>query len=259
MTSYAGRHAELYDLFYADKDYAGEARFVHECLARRASGPTRRVLDLACGTGRHALELEALGHEVLGVDHSEPMLAVARARAARAGASARFQVGDLRSLAIEGSPFDAAVCLFDSIGYVVTNEALERALRGIRGALRPGGLFVLEFWHAAAMLRSHDPVRVRRWESAGGGVVRISETTLDAARQLARVTYSVYEHSPGGTISSFTEVQTNRYFLVQEMAHWLACCGFRPLAWHDGFTPDERVTERTWHVVGVAQAGGEGP
>lgn len=251
MTSYAGRHAELYDLFYADKPYAAEARFLHDALALHARGSTRRVLDLACGTGRHALALEALGHEVTGVDHSRSMLAVARARAAAAHSLVRFEEGDLRALALDGAPYDAALCLFDSIGYVAENEALGRTLRGIFPNVRAGGLLAVEFWHAATMLRNHDPVRVRRWSLPGCDVVRISETTLDVPRQLATVSYTVYEHRVDGTYTQFREVQTNRYFLVQEMAHWLSAAGFQPVAWHDGFTNRE-ISADTWHVLALA-------
>lgn len=250
MSSYEGRHAELYDLFYAEKDYAGEAAFVHGALERFAQGPTTRVLELACGTGRHALQLERLGHEVVGVDHSEAMLRVAAARAA--GARARFLPGDLRALDVPGAPFDAAVCLFDSIGYVATNEALEASFRGIHRHVRPGGLLLFEFWHAGAMLRGYDPVRVRTFKSGDGDIVRISETRLDVERQLAHVSYTVFEQGGGGAWTSFRETQTNRYFLVQEMSRWLETTGFSPLAWYDGFSTGA-VGLDTWHVVAVAR------
>ena len=185
---------------------------------------------------------------------------MARANAASARARAAFPLGDLRSLDLPGPPFDAAVCLFASIGYVASNQALAQALQGLGRAVRPLGLLVLEFWHAAAMLRSHEPVRVRRWATPSGEVLRISETTLDCERQLAAVTYSVYEHRDDGTYSSFRETQTNRYFLVQEMASWLSMAGFQPLAWCDGFSLDRRVSDSTWHVVAVARrAPGGGP
>src|ERR1700687_5293537 len=119
------------------------------------------------------------------------MLRIARLNAAAAKAQVQFLEGDLRSLDVPGAPFDAAVCLFDSIGYVGTNEGLEQALRGVHTMVRQGGVFVLEFWHAAAMLRSHDPVRVRRWQRPESEILRIAETQLDCERQLASVTYSV--------------------------------------------------------------------
>ena len=69
MSSYAGRHAELYDLFYADKPYAEEAAFVHRCLKKFGASSTREVLELACGTGRHAFELEKHGYRITAIDH----------------------------------------------------------------------------------------------------------------------------------------------------------------------------------------------
>jgi SAM-dependent methyltransferase len=255
VTSYAGRHAELYDLFYASKPYGEEARFVDRQLRAHASGPTRRVLDLACGTGSHALELAALGYEVVGVDYSEAMLRRASAKAVPGPGSARFEVGDMRALRLDGPPFDAVICLFDAIGYAQTNEALLATLRSVRAHLRPGGLFLFEFWHAAAMLRGFDPVRVRRFATGDSEVLRVSETALDVARQLARVAYSVYELKPDGTYEAFAETQVNRYFLVQEMAGWLESVGLSPIEWFGGFA-DEQVDERTWHVVALARAPG---
>ena len=57
MGIYDGRHAELYDLFYGGKPYAAEAGYLHDLLRRFAKRPVRRVLDIACGTGSHAIEL----------------------------------------------------------------------------------------------------------------------------------------------------------------------------------------------------------
>lgn len=253
MVSYQGRHSELYDLFYSDKPYADEARFVHHCLQRYGDGQTHRLLELACGTGSHALELERLGYEVVATDYSEDMLACARRKASERLSRVDFRWQDMRALNLTDEPFDAAICLFDSIGYVVTNEALLQVLRGVHRHLRPNGLFVFEFWHAAAMLRSHEPLRVRRWVRPEGEVLRISQTQLECIKQLSRVTYSVYELRNDSTFSSFQEVQTNRYFLVQEMAAFLSACRFSPVKWCAGFSWGESIDEGTWHVVAVAR------
>jgi len=253
MSSYIGRHAELYDIFYADKPYEQEALFVHQCLQQYSAGTTKRLLELACGTGSHALILEKLGYEIVATDYSEEMLACAKRKAVKVGSSISFRTQDMRTLDIKDKPFDAVICLFDSIGYVGTNEALMQVLHRVHRHLRQKGLFVFEFWHAAAMLRSYDPVRVRRWSTPDGELVRISETQLEHARQLARVMYTIYELHHDGTYASLKETLTNRYFLVQEMAGWLSSCGFTPLKWFAGFAPDENITEQTWHIVAVAQ------
>jgi SAM-dependent methyltransferase len=257
MSSYLGRHAELYDLFYADKPYAEEAAFVDAVLREHAIAPPQRLLELACGTGRHALQLERRGYDIVATDYSADMLACARRHAEAASSHVAFHLADMRRIgecdAVRGIEFDAVYALFDSIGYVQTNEAIAEVLRGVRDALMPGGLFVFEFWHAAAMLREFDPLRVRRWTTDEGEVVRISRTTLDVPRQLSHVAYEITELRRDGTYSRIEEMQTNRYFLVQEMAAFVAAAGLDAVAWFAGFSRDSAIDERTWHVVAVAR------
>ena len=81
MTSYSGRHAELYDLFYADKPYEAEAAFVDQCLREYSVGPTNSLLEIACGTGTHALQLEKRGYQIVATDYSEDMLQRAKQKA----------------------------------------------------------------------------------------------------------------------------------------------------------------------------------
>jgi SAM-dependent methyltransferase len=81
-----------------------EEEVVHALLAELPAG--LRVLDAACGTGRHAAFLAAHGHEVIGVDSSPEMLALARAKVP----SARFEAGDLERLPLPDASVDAAVC-----------------------------------------------------------------------------------------------------------------------------------------------------
>jgi SAM-dependent methyltransferase len=253
LTSYLGRHAELYDLFYADKPYAAEAAFVEECLTKYSVGPATRLLEIACGTGTHAFHLEKYGHQITASDYSEGMLLRAKQKAAEKLSKVEFQLQDMTQLEVSGRPFDAAYCLFDAIGYVQTNPALSNVLDGVHKHLRADGLFVFEFWHAAAMLRHYDPIRVKKWETDDSTVLRISETSLDVANQLSRVTYSIYELSNNGTYSALTETQVNRYFLLQEMRQWLTSSGFTPVKWFAGFTDDEAITDETWHIVAVAR------
>ena len=159
----------------------------------------------------------------------------------------------MTQLDVSEAPFDAAYCLFDAIGYVATNESLEKVFRGVHKHLRRDGLFIFEFWHAGAMLRHYDPVRVRRWKTDDSLILRLSETTLDYANQLSRVAYSIYELNTDGTYSTLTETQVNRYFLVQEMAAWLTSTGFAPVKWFAGFINDETISDQTWHIVAVAR------
>ena len=257
MSSYVGRHARYYDIFYANKPYEAEALFVHQCLQLYSNATPRRLLELACGTASHALALEKFGYEIIATDYSEDMLARARHKAGEMASSIDIRWQDMRMLDIAERPFDALICLFDSIGYVRTNESLLQVLRGVHRHLRQNGLFVFEFWHAPAIIGGYDRVRVGTWSTLKGEVTRISETKLDYSKQLAEVTYTIYELRHDGTYARLREIQYNRYFSVQEMAGWLSSCGLEPLKWFAGLAPDEQITERTWHIVAIAQKRGE--
>ncbi|MCW5877457.1 MAG: class I SAM-dependent methyltransferase [Anaerolineales bacterium] len=252
MSSYTGKHAEYYDIFYAEKPYAAEAAFVHACLQQHASGNTRRLLELACGSGRHALELEKLGYQIVATDYSEDLLAVARRKAAAAGSQVDFLLQDMRHLDVDGRPFDAAYCLFDSIGYVQTNVAILQVLQGVASHLRAGGLFVFEFWHAAAMLRGYEPHRERSWTQGETRIQRTSRTRLNVASQLAEVSYTIVADGPEGRVE-LSETQVNRYFLVQEMAAFLEGSGFEPVNFLSAYETDAAITEDTWHILAIAR------
>jgi len=252
-SSYIGRHAELYDLFYSEKSYADEAKFVHKCLQKVSNGKARRILELACGTGNHAFQMEKLGYDVIATDYSKDMLVQANLKALKSGSKVIFRQEDMRDINVPERPFDAVMCLFDSIGYVGSNESIHAIFDNVSRHLCKGGCFIFEFWHAAAMIKSFEPVRIRRWRKTGREILRISETQMDILQQLCHVNYSIYELNDNGNYGYTRETQTNRYFLIQEMADFLAFSGLKPLKWFRGFSEIETIDETTWHIVALAQ------
>lgn len=253
MGIYDGRHAELYDLFYRAKPYAAEAGHLHGLLQRCSEHPVRRVLDIACGTGSHAIELEKLGYDVVGSDLSEDMLAHAREKARDVSSAVRFEKQDMRTLDVAPGPFDAVLCLFDAIGHVQTTAAIKQTFGAVHRHLRNDGLFVLEFWHAAAMAGRHEPLRVRRLATERGEILRLSETTVNLALQCATVEYTIHDLRSDGTYGTVVERQVNRFFSLQEMSILLDDCGFDVVKYYSGYSSDETITLDTWHIVLVAR------
>jgi ubiquinone/menaquinone biosynthesis C-methylase UbiE len=252
MSSYRGRHAQLYDLFYADKPYREEAAFVHHCLAKFGA-PGQEILELACGTGRHAVELEKYGYRITATDQSPDMIKVAQERAAESGSKITFKIGDMRTPPTSPTEYDAVICLFDSIGYLRTNDAIGEMLAGVRQSLRLNGLFIVEFWHASAMLNHYSPTRTRRWQTANGEVERISETTLDQKNNLANVDYTIHELNKDGSCSTLREMHTNRYFSVEEMKALISAADLEALQFFAGFQEQQPIAEDTWHIVAVVR------
>ncbi|MGH9026449.1 MAG: class I SAM-dependent methyltransferase [Acidimicrobiia bacterium] len=115
--------------------------------------PGREVLDAGCGPGRHALALARQGVDVLGIDLSEDFIQLARDAASAEALPARFEVGDVRTLRLDGT-VDAAICLcqggFGLLGGPGDVEAFVR----IAAAVRPGGRLAVSAFSASFVLRN---------------------------------------------------------------------------------------------------------
>lgn len=251
LNTYAGLHARRYDLVYGAKPYAEEARFV-DALFREAGVSRGRLLDVACGTGRHAAELGALGWDVTGVDYAEPLLERARENAP----AARFLRQDMRELDVPGKPFAAVTCLFDSIGYPRTDDDIIAALACMRRHTSPGGALAIEFLHEPALLRHASPLVVRRWElpDDGGELVRISRTHVDGLRHEMDVEYELIELRRDGTYEEWRERQTNRFFSPVEMESLLEAAGIQLHRFVPAYAPEKEIDDETFHVIAVARA-----
>ena len=123
------------------------------------------ILDIGCGTGRHAVELARAGYAVTGIDLSSGMLREAGAAAERAGVELELVQADATSFDL-GREFDAAVCLCEgSFGLLGSDDAFEHdaaVLRRAFAALRPGAPFVLTLLNGMRMIRDATPEQVER-------------------------------------------------------------------------------------------------
>jgi SAM-dependent methyltransferase len=117
-----------------------------------------RILDLACGTGRHSLELVRRGFSVVGVEIGEELVQIANKDAAEQGLEAEFVQGDLRELDYENE-FDIVLNLNDgAVGYFETDEENHRTFEVISRALKPGGQNLIQVPNVL-YARSHLPQR----------------------------------------------------------------------------------------------------
>jgi SAM-dependent methyltransferase len=138
-----------YHLLYRDRNQEEAQAFIDALLAHLHPKPHARLLDLACGKGRHAVYLSQHGYDVTGVDLSPESIAYAQHYAHE---HLRFHVHDMRN-PLRSGPFDFIFNLFTSFGYFAEQTENVVALRSAAAALRPGGKMVIDFMNTERTLR----------------------------------------------------------------------------------------------------------
>lgn len=169
--SYFGQdYFHIYEGAFSDETTTAEVDGIVSLLNMAPGG---RILDLACGHGRHAIPLSKRGFEVTGYDLSEVFLERARHDAMDQGTDVRWIRGDMRELAFDAE-FDAVVNMFTAFGYFADDKEDLDVLKRIRSALKPGGRFLLEILHRDALPARFRPSDVTR---RSDGTVLLHERT----------------------------------------------------------------------------------
>ena len=143
MSSY-GLFARYYDALTTDISYPARAAYFHGLIHKHLAKPlSEPVLDLACGTGSLTVALAALGFDMIGVDSSADMLAVAMGKPTQSENPILFLRQRMEQLDLFGT-IDACVCALDSLNHLPGPEALEKAISRVSLFLSPGGVFVFD-------------------------------------------------------------------------------------------------------------------
>lgn len=123
-----------------------------------------RVLDLACGVGRHSIELAKRGFTVTGLDTTRPYLETAEERSRDGAVEVEFIHGDMREFA-RAEAFDAVFNLYTSFGYFERPEDDDRVLRNCHDSLGPGGVLVVSLVGKEELARDFEK---RTWDERDG-------------------------------------------------------------------------------------------
>jgi SAM-dependent methyltransferase len=240
------RFARMYDRVMEPVGYEMWTDYVEE-LCRLYDAAPKRVLDLACGTGNTSFPFARRGYEVVGLDRSEEMLAEARAKAADLGLGVEFRQGDMREFRLDRQ-VDLAICLYDSINYLLDDYDVSLVCRCVREALVEGGLFVFD---------ANTPHRLSRVEDEDETMVfdeddwcLIWKNSYAPASRIWRAELTGFLRS-GDVFERFREVHEERAYEADELAVAAREGGLEVLGMFSafGFEPVVSTTARVYVVA----------
>ncbi|RCG32108.1 aminotransferase class I/II-fold pyridoxal phosphate-dependent enzyme [Sphaerisporangium album] len=220
---------------------AGEVAYLVKTLEEHAPG--RRVLDLGCGIGRHAVALAEHGFEVVGVDVGRWALDRAEESARRAGVPLTVVLADLFGRA-DLPEADAAVCL-QNFGWG-TDDEQRRFLRRVRERLVPGGVLVLDHSNVTGILTRYQPTARFEAEGTVFDFFRSYDPVTGRNQGELRVTH------PDGTVARLLD--DVRLYQPPEVAAMLRDAGYEIVRVDADFAAGSEVRIDTRYVQFVARA-----
>ena len=256
MPSVFDAYSKYYDLLYRDKDYATEASCVAD-VCQRHGALGRDLLDLGCGTGRHATELARLGYAVAGVERSPTMLARAQEQRecldARLAEKLRFHAGDACSFRA-GRRFDVVTALFHVLSYQINNVSVRSFFATAAAHLAPGGIFVFDFWYGPAVLSQKPEARFRAIADDQVEVLRFADPRSFPNENRVDVNYTIIVREKiTGASHSLSESHSMRYFFAPELEWYLRDSGFDVIHTGDLLRPGVSLGTSTWSAMHVAR------
>ncbi len=130
-----------YHLLYDRRDEDEAKRFLNKLINHLNPHPNSKILDLACGKGRHSIHLSNMGFDVLGVDLSEESITHAKQFENK---NLHFEKGDMRSLSLDRR-FDLTLNLFTSFGYFLEEKENIKVIQSLDSVLNQDGSIVIDY------------------------------------------------------------------------------------------------------------------
>jgi D-alanine-D-alanine ligase len=189
--------------------------------------PNEKILDMACGQGRHLLELARRGQqEVFGIDRSRFLIQRARARARNEGLNINFKEGDVRKLPYPTDTFDCVTILGNSFGYFESTDDDLKILKEIFRVLKPNGRFLMDVADGNYLLKNYVP-RSWEWIDKKHFVCRERSLAADKQRLISREVITDIEK--GVIVDQF---YAERLYRKEDLEVLLKAAGFTKPVFH---------------------------
>ncbi len=232
-SAYSGL-AAVYDRLMADVDYDSWTDYIGAFIAEELpQARLPRIVDCGCGTGSMTLRFLKRGFDVIGVDASADMLAIAQEKLRIAGyGRTPLVLEDMRMLSLH-RPVEAVVSACDGMNYLLTDADAAAFLSAAYRCLQPGGLLLFDI-SSAHKLRSI--LDGRCFCENTDDCVCVWENTLDADGRALQMDVQIFTRGPDGRFDRTEETHRQRVYETDELLRLTRDCGFESIRVFEAFT-----------------------
>lgn len=241
--------AKVYDMFMEDTPYDRWTEYIKEIFKRHGLiNSTNIIADLGCGTGNMTERLSENGFDMIGIDSSEEMLAIALEKAKEKNLDILYLNQDMREFELYGT-VDAIVSTCDSINYVTESDDLLNVFKLVNNYLEPNGLFVFDI---NTIYKFEKILGGNSFCETTEGSAYTCENYYDSDEHLNEFYTNFFIERDDGLYERQEEIHYERGYTIDEIIDLLEEAGLEFEAVYDELTFHE-PTERSQRIFFVAR------
>jgi len=212
-------YPEYYEVAFSFRDIPRETAFLDECISRFSTIPVDRILEVACGTAPHAIELVKRGYSYCGLDVNRYMLDHARYKLRDIAKQAQLVLGDMVDFEIKGK-VDFAYVMLGSL-YLSSSRETDSHFDSVARALNPGGLYLLDWCVQFGDPLAHAGDNAYSIEQNGIRVdSKFNIELIDADRRMYEEIWTVAVNDHGRQ-QTFEMTERNKAIMPQEFLNFI--------------------------------------
>ena len=225
------KFAAAYDRIMDNVDYVRWANYMRSLFMHYRCKP-RKILELACGTGAVMIKLAQHGYEMWGLDCAAEMLEVARQKADKANQKIKLIQADMLDFTFD-EKFDAVLCLYDSINYILDQDELIQVFENTYNVLTPNGLFIFD------VTTEHNIVQnfhLKTFAENEDDFSYIWKNTYSYRNKICRTKLTFFLRENSDFFRRDEELHLQKIFEVDEIEDLLEKTGYKVLSAFDAFS-----------------------
>jgi SAM-dependent methyltransferase len=254
MSNFGSDYAAAYDAMYDEKNYQSECDQLEWAFKEFGTSQINSILDIGCGTGKHSWELANRCFQVTGVDRSAEMLYLARNQTCGEICAIKpaFTQGEATDFDLK-KEFDAVIMMFAVLSYLSTNQSLVAGLKNVSRHLKPGALFLADFWYGPGVLMDNPTKRSHTRTIGDTTVERRVTPHLNLPQNTCLLGYEVITTDANNESHSVTEDHVMRYFFGPELGLALSMAGLEILHLGQSSNWSVKLEKADWNGSLVAR------